>query len=434
MAVRFGERADQHRLYKTGGVVSVGSESDFGVAPVWQDTAPINPPPFDGMLWVDTSSRPSSPVDGQPPYELKRYNQALNAWELVGYNVMPPAGPNHATGLVGDPGPTPHDPPWYWGDDSAFHPPTGGGGGGGTTIEFGVGSNGGGVVIGNTTYPSLVGSLSSTNLFGTMIPMSVLAPSGEQAYYSSAFHSDLLPTGMPGNVGTDVVLLTGGAYKGALVPLVQGWYYITGSVRFPVHNDSNYRAAMIATIGVAGLTGYNTFINLTTGVAIFRFTITNAGHGYADGDVVTWTGGGGSSLTGKVQTDGSGHIVSIPTTDVGFGYTGSPTGLSITSAGGSGFTLSGLGLATRPGFDRIIAEETTAGIANAPVQVTVNKLWFLREYEVIYLMAAQGSGVSMTTSGPGTTTYSMNEYFHTLSLFRIDETPLGPSWTPGLPE
>jgi hypothetical protein len=41
---------------------------------------------------------------------------------LAGTYVFGPAGEQHSTGWVPDPGPTPHTPPWYLGDDGAWHP------------------------------------------------------------------------------------------------------------------------------------------------------------------------------------------------------------------------------------------------------------------------------------------------------------------------
>lgn len=67
-------------------------------------------------------------------------------------------------------------------------------------------------------------------------------------------------------------------------------------------------------------------------------TIDAAGTGYAVGDAITATGGGGSGFAAEVsEVGGSGEITAVTITDPGSGYTSAPT-LSVTSSG-TGATL-----------------------------------------------------------------------------------------------
>ncbi len=65
-------------------------------------------------------------------------------------------------------------------------------------------------------------------------------------------------------------------------------------------------------------------------------TVGSGGSGYTVGNVVTFTGGGGSGALGSVATVSSGAVQTITITNPGSGYTSAPTSVNI--AGGSGAT------------------------------------------------------------------------------------------------
>lgn len=379
----FGERADQHRLRQTGGVVSVGSLSEFGVAPFIGPNPPPNP--FDGQLWIDSSARLSSPVEGQPSYELRRWNANRLVWELVGYNVMTPAGPGHASGLVGDPGDTPHSPPWYWGDDSAFHPPTGGGGGAALEAASYVGDS------------KTISSQSTYSLFHyTKIPLLTGQPSWVEFRTTIDF-----PDG-------DFFITADANNPGILVVKMAGWYEVNAGLRWDAHSDSNTRAMGVVSISSTPGGGGGSLIGL-------QLTIHATGTGYNIGDIISASGGtltaGGIPLTGTVATIGGGGSINTISIDpgTGIGYTSAPT---INIAGGSGASITAaLAPTITPGsvfgapafltYGVMLIEDVRSGIssATAHVQQSASRLIYLSAGEALMLVGQQASGGNLATNG-----------------------------------
>jgi len=427
----FGERADQHRLYPHGGVVSVGAASFFGVAPYFGDTAPPNP--FEGMLWIDSAARASSPVDGDPPYELFRWNSVRAAWELVGYIPFAGLGAGHSTGLVPDPGDGTGGAlaTDYLARDATWKPiPGGGGGGSNEPLVFGTFTNTATVSVASTSYPAVPGDDHTSNYFGTLVKM---ASSGSNV----TFMSNLDGASIGHLADGDFVVIATGPYAGCILPKETGWYYITGHLRWANQSDSSYRMTGI------GWTSEATYqpIGLAGGVGVFSVVVTAAGTGYTDGDALSFSGGGGSSLSATIITDGAGHIVGIKVTDIGTGYTSIPTIAPV--GGGTGGALHGVIPVALSSLSILINEDLRPAVNGTPTQGTTNRLWYLPGYNdnsgaggtPIWLVAAQGSGGSITVPAPrGAGALPLNDYYGALSLFKINVDPIGPPWVPGLPE
>lgn len=99
-------------------------------------------------------------------------------------------------------------------------------------------------------------------------------------------------------------------------------------------------------------------VKIGTGPVV-AIAIAAAGTGYANGEVLTFTGGNGTGAAGTLTTNGSGVITAVNLTSGGSGYTAAPT-VGITTAAGTGASLT----ATVGGRAGRISSETLVEISS----------------------------------------------------------------------
>ena len=385
---RFGERADQHRLYTNGGVVSVPPEGDFGVDPFTAAAPPANP--FDGMLWVDTTST-DAPIVGV----LKRWNHSLAEWEIIGAPAAPAPPASNAPLIFG---------------------------------TFTVNTT---IAVPSTTYPAVPADDHTSNYWGRFIPITWIP--GNTAFVSN------LDGAVIGHLTTnDWYIISTGPYAGAVMPKQSGWYYVTGHLRWPEDASFTFRSLNLA---YTNLTTYHP-IGMAGGNGLLSVSVTTVGSGYVDGSAITVAGGGGGSgFAATLITNGVGGIYGIKVTDIGTGYTTAPT---LTPTGGVGGVFARSIPVAISSLAYIFGEDTRSSLADAPTQQTAHRLQYLTGYHddplggtPCWMTAGQGSGGPINVPLPrGVVFLPLNDYFGALSLFKVN--PLGTNpygfWVPGLPE
>ena len=103
-----------------------------------------------------------------------------------------------------------------------------------------------------------------------------------------------------------------------------------------ITNDGEgYTSVPTVTISGGGGSG----ATATASLGVTQFAVTNGGTGYKNGDVVTVVGPNGRGFTGTAIVDGNGAITGVKITSGGSGFTGAITSVTVTSATGTGATL-----------------------------------------------------------------------------------------------
>ncbi|MBR0871346.1 filamentous hemagglutinin family protein [Bradyrhizobium tropiciagri] len=102
-----------------------------------------------------------------------------------------------------------------------------------------------------------------------------------------------------------------------------------------VNGGSGYTSVPTVTIGGTGGSG----AQATASLGVVSIAVSAGGAGYSNGDPVTVTGPDGTGFTGTAIVDASGAITGVKITAGGSGFTGAITSVDVTSATGSGATL-----------------------------------------------------------------------------------------------
>jgi hypothetical protein len=96
---------------------------------------------------------------------------------------------------------------------------------------------------------------------------------------------------------------------------------------------------VITSISGANLTVSNCYFFSGAYKGVLSTSVSAAGQGYANGEIVTFTGGSGSGARGFIVTNNTGNVSSVEMQVYGNSYTSAPTPV-ITTVAGSGATLS----------------------------------------------------------------------------------------------
>lgn len=94
---------------------------------------------------------------------------------------------------------------------------------------------------------------------------------------------------------------------------------------------------------------------------IKTITVGTAGSGYANGEFLSFTGGGGTGANGSIVVGANGAIVGITLTNAGSGFTSAPT-IGVTSANGANAVITAVvgGRAGRRHYETLVATGTIA--------------------------------------------------------------------------
>lgn len=111
-------------------------------------------------------------------------------------------------------------------------------------------------------------------------------------------------------------------------------FKVSGAV--VANGGSGYTSVPSVTVSGSGGAG----ATATASLGVTKIAIAAGGTGYSNGDLVTVTGPHGGGFTGKAIVDGTGAIIGVTITAGGTGYTGPITAVSVSSAAGSGASLS----------------------------------------------------------------------------------------------
>lgn len=96
--------------------------------------------------------------------------------------------------------------------------------------------------------------------------------------------------------------------------------------------------------------------------SIASITIGAAGTGYANGEYLTFTGGGGTGANGTVRVDGNGNVVAIVVNSYGSGYTSAPSvGVGTVAGANAALTATVGGRAGRRFYETLVATGSIAG-------------------------------------------------------------------------
>lgn len=150
---------------------------------------------------------------------------------------------------------------------------------------------------------------------------------GVGPYFLAIDPSNTLPTGIQlGTLGTSVMQSATGTFT---LSGTQTTVYDSPNVGFKAVVSDSTVAQATASLGITDET-----IN----------SVAVAGSGYAVGDLLNVTGGGGTGAVLKVAVvDGTGGITSVTVDQPGTGFTNVPTGVSTQTGSGSGATLGFVG-------------------------------------------------------------------------------------------
>lgn len=102
---------------------------------------------------------------------------------------------------------------------------------------------------------------------------------------------------------------------------------------------------------------------LTAGTGpVASITIATAGDGYANGEFLTFTGGGGTGANGSVTVNANGAIVGVTIVNSGSGFVSAPT-IGVTSANGANASITATvgGRAGRRHYETLVATGTISG-------------------------------------------------------------------------
>lgn len=178
---------------------------------------------------------------------------------------------------------------------------------GATNATAKIVTDGAGAIL--STYAFSKGSANATNYTNQAIAItkkiSAVVVSGSPVGYQN---------GAP-------ILITGGGGSGADIRLVAN---ASGAITNVVYNDKG--------------TGFTSTPTAAIGQSLANIAIGNSGGtGYANGDIVNTSGGGGATQArGVITTDGSGAITAIALgANVGNNFTSAPTAAVVNSTGGA---------------------------------------------------------------------------------------------------
>jgi MBG domain (YGX type)/Bacterial Ig domain len=148
-----------------------------------------------------------------------------------------------------------------------------------------------------------------------------------------------------------------------------------------ISNGSGYSST--PTVTITGGTA-NASAVATVGYPLGTVTVGSGGTGYAVGDTVVFTGGGGSGASASVSVSSAGAITTINVTSSGTGYTSAPT-ITFTSAAGTGATATATLSASGGIVTAITLGDAGAGYPSTPAPV-------------VTVSAPGGSGSTATAS------------------------------------